>query len=382
MPAYSFREGFFPGGGFDSLRGDPKQRAVTGILVPPINAAGQKGGTSFLRINSVEEFEQALSVGVEIDVGVGLFGGSASFDYKSQCKVSKEATFVMVRITAINPYERLSEPKLDSEAWELLANKNYKRFKERFGDKWVSGQTTGLTFFGTVRIEASSKSKQEQIAADIEASYGFFASGSASIDSSTSMKSSDHRIEIIVQQSGGEIHLCDSIEKLFESARQALVDARQGKAAPFAVQVEDYAELKLPDDDASALDLEFARIQLKKMLQQMHDLETKANDIEFVFRNRGWFEDFTDSVLNDAADSISDEINRVREAANVCSRDPSKCRSIAVKHPQYALPKRRADAPPVVSPTPAVTDAGETPEWARLKDMNKLSNIANAFGKK
>jgi hypothetical protein len=355
MPAYSWREGFFPGGGFDSLRGDPKQKSVTGTIVPPENAAGQKGGTSFLRIDNSEEFDEAISVGVEIDVGIGLFGGGASFDYKKQCKVSSEATFVMVRVVAINPYERLAEPKLDQDAWDLLANNNSKRFRERFGDKWVSGQTTGVTFFGTVRIEASSREQQESIAAEVEASYGFFNSGEANVNFSSTMKSSDHRIEIIVQQNGGRIQLCDSVAGMFDSARQALLDARDGHGAPFAVQVEDYSELRLPNDDASGLDVEFARRTLEGLLRHLQTLETQANDISFVFQHKEWFEPFNAEPLNEAAAEIAEQMNAIRDAADVCSRDFKQCKAVVPEYPEFSLPARKAETiqnKPAPSPAP------------------------------
>jgi hypothetical protein len=377
MGSYAWRDDFFPGCGFDSLRGDPKQQAVIGKLVKPESAAGQKGGTSFIQVRSVEEFDRAISLGVDIDVGIGLFGGSAAFDYKNQCKVSTEATFVMIRVVAINPYERLAEPALTPAAWELLENKNTTRFKQQFGDTWVAGQTTGVTYFGTVRIEAASRAEQQSIAAQIEASYGFFNKGEADLHFDLSKHSQTSRIEIFVQQNGGEVALCTSVEELFTGARDALQKAREGKAAPFAVQVNKYNELKLPEDDDTGLDVEYAHKALTRYLSDLQSLETRLNSIRYVFDHANWYVPFDPGPLNEAMAQIAEQMNKIREAADVCVKDAKSCIVITPEFPAYTIPQRLADAGQGSSPEGVHTTILSSGEMARQLGEETLDFQSN-----
>src|SRR5262249_6461807 len=145
--------------------------------------AGQSGDSNFLLVQSSDDYDQALDINAEAGGGFGLFAAHGKFSFKQRCKVSSQATFCVIRVRATHPYQQLVDPKLSTDAWELLANRNEKRFRERFGDLFISGQFTGVEFYGVARIEAKTVERQLDIAASIQASYGLVVGGQADTSS-------------------------------------------------------------------------------------------------------------------------------------------------------------------------------------------------------
>lgn len=333
------------GKGYDNLRGEAKQQAVLGTGAAPVNAAGQTGGSNMILTQTSEDFDQAIGIDVDASAQVGLFGGGAKFGFKQRCKVSSQATFCIVSVLARNAYEQIPNPALSPEAWELLENRNTKRFRERFGDLFVSGRFVGVEFYGVVRIEASDVQKQLDIATKVQASYGFFAKGEVNVNFSESMQSSSQRIEIHTYQTGGSVQFCNSLQDMFALAQAALDEGRNGRGYPFAVMVDRYDELKLPNDNASLVEIEAARRALKRLAEHTKALTKMQNDINFVLRNQAWFESPDVARLNAASQQITREINTIVDQADLCSRDFDQCRDYAPTYPEFAMPPRKAGPP-------------------------------------
>ncbi len=346
MELINWTPGMRIGAGYDVVRGDEKQEAVTGSIEKPVNAAGQQGEMSFVMATSSDEVDKALDISASIKVGVGPFGGSAKMKFHESCKVSNRATFCVISVHATNAYEQLVKPKLSAEADALLRAGNKDRFRERFGDSFVSGQFTGIEFHGVVRIEASEEKRQKEIAGEVQASYGFMASGKASVDFKEKMSSESHRIEIMIYQSGGEISLCTSLQEMMNAARKALDDGRNGKGYPFQVTVDPYAELELPNDSASLIDTEMAARSVKTAMAYIADLRTVLNDIDFVRRNPTWYENVDMAALNRDAQLVNTEINRLWEAADLCSKHFDRCVAAVPNYPGFVPPKPKDGAPP------------------------------------
>lgn len=347
MELINWAPGLRVGAGYDIVRGEEKQEAVVGTIERPINAAGQQGEMSFVLATNSDEVDKALDINASINVGVGPFSGSAKMKFHESCKVSNQATFCVISVNATNAFEQLVSPKLTPEALVLLAAGKKDRFRERFGDSFVSGQFSGIEFHGVVRIEASQVERQKQIAGEIQASYGFMASGKASVDFKEKMSSSSHRIEIMVYQSGGEVSICTSVEEMMAAARKALEDGRNGKAYPFQVTLDPFSELELPNDSASLIDTEMASKAVKAAMAYIADLRSLLNDIDYVRRNREWYkkEQFNMNALNDQAALVTSEINRLWQAADMCSKHFDRCEMAVPKYPDFVEPERIEGVP-------------------------------------
>jgi hypothetical protein len=344
MSEVSWCAGIIPGNGYDEVRGEPKDSiAVTGTLDPPQNAAGQEGEFSLLMIQSEEDYDSSLGINADLGGGAGLFNASGKFEFKKRCKVSSQASFCVIRVVAKNAYEHLTSPKLTGDAWELLEQKKADRFRARFGDRYVSGQFSGVEFYGAIRIEAHTIQRSQEIAAKIQASYGFLANGSAGTSINESMASANHQIEVLYYQKGGQIKKCTSLTELFSIVEKVLDDSRTDKAYPFSVTTSPYDELKLPNDDASFVKIEAAKRNLKKLSKHMWALQIMQNDIDFVLRNQSWFV-CTNAIienLNNTNKLISAELNTIVDKADICSRDFNECSDYSPTYPVLNLPPRK-----------------------------------------
>ncbi|WP_156458113.1 hypothetical protein [Sphingomonas sp. Leaf412] len=345
MGNVSWSEGLRVGAGYDVVRGEAKQEAVVGELEVTQDAAGQSGDMTFIQTHTSEEVDKALEIDAEIKVGVGPFGGSAKMSFREKCKVSQEATFCIVSVTAYNAYQQLVRPRLSDEALELLSTGKRDRFRERFGDNFVSGQYVGAEYYGVVRIEAKTEARQTEIAGEVSASYGMMASGSASTNFKSGMSSAEHKIEIYTFQKGGSVNMCRSIEEMFGNAVRVLDETRAGRGYPFEVSIDPYTELKLPNDDASFIQTEMAERAIREYMRHTKELTKIANDIDFVRRNKDWFDNVDMEKLNAAAGLIADQVNKLSEHADVCSRDFAACQAFSPTYPDYPRWTRKPDAP-------------------------------------
>lgn len=343
MPTTAWLPNLVPGAGFDSLLGEAKQVGVTGQLELQTGAGGQDGDTSFRILQTSDEFDSELGISAEVQVGLGAFGGSAKFGFKERNKVSAQATFCVIRVYALNAYQRYAGPKLSDEAWKLLENNNKDRFRERFGDYYVSGQRTGVEFYGVIRIEAESVEEQKNIATAIQGSYGAAVRGQGSVSYNENMRSSRHEIEASTFQKGGRVALAVTLDELIAQARSALEQSRTGEGFPFAMELDHYGELALPNDDAHPLDVAAARENVASMATHSQELKRMRNEIDFVLRHQGWFIRPDARTLNDTVSNINKELDELHKRAKICATKFAECTFYSPNYPEVILPERRAD---------------------------------------
>jgi hypothetical protein len=346
MPTTNWMPDLVPGAGYDSLLGEARQEGVAGQLAVQGESAGQEGDTSFRILETADEFDSELGISSELRVGFGAFGGNAKFGFKERNKVSTQATFCVIRVFALNAYQRLKQPKLTPDAWDLLKDDNKTRFRERFGDFYVSGQRTGLEFYGVIRIEAESVEQQKQIATSIQGSYGLAVSGQGSVNYNGNMKSSKHEIEASTFQKGGQVALAITLNELVAQARSALEQSRHGEGFPFTMELHHYTELALPRDDAHPLDVAAARENIETMATHTQEFKRMRNEIDFVLRHQGWFVEPNVALLNDINRKISNELNELLKRAKICATDFAACQYYAPTYPELILPLRKAGVTP------------------------------------
>lgn len=371
MSKMTWSQGLTFGAGYDTVNGTAMQVGVKGEKAVP-EAGGQEGDTALLLIPATEDFETALGINANVEGMAGLFGGSAKFDFKQRSKVSNQATFCMLRVFALNAYQQLLHPAFTDEAIDLMIKQGKERFRQRFGDQFVSGLYTGVEFYGSIRIESESIEKQLDIASDIQASYGLVASGKAGIDINEKYKGTKFEKSILTYQKGGQVNVCDTLEELFVLAQDALNRGRAGEAYPFGVELTPYSQLAMPDDKASYVDVQFARSVVKRLAAHMQALQSMGNDIDFVLRNQGWFEGVKVAELNTANAAISGEINTVKEKAEIAALYVDKAQDYAPNYPVFEMPVRKAGAPlPPQGQQPAIPNFEPPKPGGRFPDVIK-----------
>lgn len=350
---------YFPGmeigKGFDTISEDMKiTPAVRGKISPPDNAAGQSGIFNCSIIRNTQEFEEALDVNVSVGGGFGPFRASAKTKYKNKCKVSSEAIFVVVGFNVLNAFESFDDVELTQEAVELLQLNKNQRFKERFGNRFISGRFTGGEYYATIRIESDSYERQESLALEMQAKFGSFFDAKASVAESSKISASRSEINILTYQTGGTIEPVFSIKELLEHSVEVSQQILKGRAVPLSFTLEDYSELERPNDDVSIFD-EYQQTQVKhKLTQHYKDLLELQEDIDYVLRNQEFYQinSAIISDLNRDNQLISKGLNEISDRMTACIKDPLKCEQFTPTYPKVDIPPRKKKPTTATKPKP------------------------------
>jgi hypothetical protein len=292
-------------------------------------------------VNDAEAFEDSLGINTSISGGWGPFGASAKAEFKKKCKVSRQATFCVLRFSAVNAFRTFTdEVRLSADADELIRLGDMKRFGEVYGDRFLSGGFDGGEFYGAIRIESEAVERQTEIAVQVKASFGLF-KASGKVDSTTAAQLAKERIEINVLQMGGDIVPVFSLQELFDQARTVAHDVAHGKAVPISFTVEPYDALHLPGDNVSVVQAQHAKEVMRKLGEHYNALLELQNDIDFVLRNQDFFVNPKIDNLNKANQQITKALNKIVAQADACARDFSQCELFTPNIPEIDLPERK-----------------------------------------
>jgi hypothetical protein len=335
--------GILLGMGVDSATLELKQIGVAGQHFVDPAAKGQNTDFQFSMAKGSKEFDRNLEVVAGVSANVGIFGGSSKASYKERCKISKKATFAMVRDATVNPPRHILGPKLTDEASDLLSFLPPKtdRFDQRFGNVYTERITDGGFFFATVRIEAASEERQHEIGVEISAKLGAFRA-SGSVKQGETSATSEENVEIFVFTAGGNPKPVFSLEDMLSEAQKAQQDITSGLAVPLSVSLNSYSELKLPDDEISFVQKQVAEVVMKELGESFNAHLERKNDIEFIQKHPSWFEPFKAEFLQKQLERVNRNLNTIAEAADSCVRE-MKCKfPVDVGLPAEPLPERKS----------------------------------------
>jgi hypothetical protein len=326
------------GAGFDLMAHEARQPAVTGIVNNPMPEDIQQGEFKFLRIDSTEAFDHALNIGTGPTGQSTLVPSGRKLEFQRHFRFSLQATYCVLRVLGLNAYQTLQAPRLTQDARNLLKNGNKRAFREQFGDGFLSGQLTGVEFFGVIRIEANTIERQRELAAQLQASCELD-KAVVSTAFKEKLSNAEHRITMAAYQRGGLVSVCESPEDLVAMANDALDDWRHQKGYPFATEVDPY--YASPENPSAFLNIEPARQCLVSLAQHAQHLETMLNDIDFVTRNPQWFEKANIHELQLARKAVCNELGKITEHAKRTTADPGDPQDYLPNYPQLEIPPRK-----------------------------------------
>ena len=199
------RDGYDIGIGVASATGSPMALGTTGAVTAPQVGTGGSGSFTFRRIDTNDELETELGVSADVSAGVGLFSGSASFDFSKQCKIQSSSLTVLVAARETFAFQQMDSPELTAAAAKLVAEGKKAQFSEQFGEYFVRGISTGGRFIGVVRIDTKSKQSKSDVDLALSASYGLTMSADVRVKLTETLKSANARIEAFYTFDGGEV---------------------------------------------------------------------------------------------------------------------------------------------------------------------------------
>jgi hypothetical protein len=257
-----YQEGYTFGVGVNSATGDRREFGATGT--PEKMQGGLIGGDgsfSMLKIQETSDLETHLGISADASGGIGLFSGSARFNFARDCKIQNNSIILLLKCTKSFGYMQIVKADLDPAAAQLVANGQVDLFMERFGDCFVGGVESGGQFFGVIRIDASTEQAVQDISLALSGSYGTFNSDvSGSLKTAT--MNTHSKVSSFLYYEGGNVKTSvDTPEDLFK-AKLEWEDSVLNAAKPYAVQLLPWILANGPNPP-NAADLEHQRDVLK-----------------------------------------------------------------------------------------------------------------------
>ena len=353
-----FINGMKVGLGYNKLDGSVMPSlAIRGTTLTALQGAGGQMVTSdCVTITDVQSLRKALSV--DVDAGGSYLGVSASakVSYVNECDFSSYSTYVLVRVSVRNAFESVDAPAFTDEALELIRNNKPDRFRQRFGDCFISGVQKGGEYFAIYQISGSSESERESLSLDVHAAYnGVVASAELNVKIRNKTESSQSHLSVnlhVLRQ--GTISETDlTLEDVMKTARAFPLNVSGDKSYAYSVMLADFSSLANPSDSYNFYDTQHQQDVLADLAKQRLEFFTLKNDLSYILRNIEDFENEDGTPADRTALTITlgqvvQALNAIDSGSSQCARDAQKCQFAPFEIGSYSLPKVKAGAQPPI----------------------------------
>jgi hypothetical protein len=268
-----FRSGYDYLCGVDMLTGDVKGFAFDSGT--PTKIAGAEGGGGKMTLTKCEssaEVSKSLNIDAKVSVRFGLFGAEGKFNFASESNINSYSVFVTAYGSYKAPIQQVARPVYDPTAQALMKQADASNeFRKAYDDGFVRALQTGGEYCALLEITTTDEQNKQDIFASLEASYGFSASGEASVKTSLTEKFKSSHINLTKMQEGGVISVVklDGAQAIIDDISNFFVDAQNTpKLVPYEVMCVPYETVPFPGKP-SALDYRFAAEALDMLLEHL-----------------------------------------------------------------------------------------------------------------
>ena len=335
--------------GLNLLTGEPLQEGVTGNITTVRTARGQTVESKLLRVDRLSTLHKSLGIDIEASGGYMTFSADAKVSFADSCSFNEFSTYVLISIRAQDAFERLDDPVLTEEALTLLRNNRTDRFRERFGDAFISGIGKGGEYFAVFQISGAKEEEKEDLAVSVNAAFqGLLGSAELSTRINTKIQESSSYLDVKVftfQRGGEDTSQDQTIEQILNKARMFAPSVAGEFAVPYTVLPMSYRTLNLPDDSQQFVDIENQREVIRKNWQVRNQLLVLRNNIEYILfslaNSRDEFEKADSEQLTEWYDKLSERIEAITRSTSKCARNPEDCRLARFDISNITLPKQK-----------------------------------------
>jgi hypothetical protein len=364
MKSIPYHDGMKVRLGYDQLTGDiSPSEAVTGSLSTVPTAMGNRVTFECITADDSESLHKALDVSVEAQGAYMGFSANAKVDYASECDSSSFSSYVIVKCTVENAMQTLDNPQFVDDAKELILNANSERFRQRFGDYFISGIKTGGQYYGIYQIISTSESDRENIKVAVRAAYktiGASAQLDAAVQTATSHSKNHTEVNIHVFREGSLKAISIEPAQIIEDARNFPDEVEGENAFPYSVILQSYTGLKSPNDAYNYIDTQVQQDALLEMSRRRFTLKALYDDLGFVVKHPDDFQmaDGSDVNVDEIVakrNEVATLLNALDQRAKACLRDATQCGFEATSALEsYPVPKLRPgrDKPRALYPVP------------------------------
>jgi hypothetical protein len=382
-----YREGIDYAMGIDRLTGEVLGRGVDpGAITSPSGTGGGTAAYSFSLIQSYEELQKSIDIGVEASGRYGLFSAEGKFKFVDQVKFNTHSTFLLARVVVENAFRQCIDASLSTAASKLLTDNKTDLFRQRYGDSFVRGIKDGGEYFALISVTSSSLDEQRHIGVSLRAQYqGLIAGGEVDVEIDEDTKSMIGRSELTIftfQRGGVDEGLgftSDNAEVL-QRLKGFPAIARKNPA-PYFAQTAEYNVLDLPPGP-NPVDVQNQREVVDDCMRTRLKLLTIKNDLEFILMHPDYFEEPPNSgKLSEWISSITEQTNLVTQAASRAIDSPSDAAFYPLMLPaDLDLPTRKthSSGSAIIYRDPHFTGTSQQlPMGARIDDAKGRLLIGN-----
>ena len=330
-----FVNGMKVGLGFDLLTGNPSSDLVIQDprTSPPQTGGGQIVTTTFRLVQEMDSLQEALGLSATVSGGYAGFTATAKMQFAKQCAVTQYCLYAVLAVEVINSCESVDGPVLVQDATDLLAAGQMGRFRERFGNRYISGLKTGGEYYAVYRVQSFDEAERTSVAAQISASFhnpALLASLDATIEASKSTSRNELDVNVFVYSAGGISETETALAQMIEKAHTFPTLVSGGQATPYQVLLDEYGGLKLPGDNLNFVDQEQQTECLLFNSRLLGEFTTLVNDIDFIRQHLDRFHNPDgsppdDAVLQQARQQCLAIVDQLTRALSDCTRDATVC---------------------------------------------------------
>jgi len=284
-------------------------------------------------VQDVDALQEALGLSASVAGGYAGFQGTAKVNFSKQCSVTQYCLYVVLSVEVINSCVSIDSPALVPDAVELLRAGNTTRFRERFGNRYISGLKTGGEYYAVYRVQSFDQQERSNIAAKISASFHnplLSSSLNTEIESSKSTSLNNLNVSVFVFSAGGVSTTETALAEMIEKAHSFPALVAGPNAIPYQVILDEYSGLDLPGDQLNFFDVEHQTETLLFNSRLLNGFETLVNDIDFIRRHSDRFHNPDgsppdDSVLQTARRSCLEAVDELQQSISACQKNANAC---------------------------------------------------------
>jgi hypothetical protein len=330
-----FVTGMKVGLGFDLLTGLPTSdpAVIPKSITFPQRGGGQTVTTTFRLVQEMDTLQETLGLSAAVSGGYAGFAGTAKMQFAQQCAVTQYCLYAVLSVEVINSCQSIDEPKLTQEGTDLLTVPDVKRFRERFGNRYISGLKTGGEYYAVYRVQSFDKDERTSVAAQISASFHnpvLSATLNADIESSKSNSTNELDVNVFVYSAGGVSETETELSEMIEKAHTFPTLVAGDRATSYQVILDEYTGLELPGDHLNFFDVEHQTECLLFNSRILNEFNMLINDIDFIRQHMDRFHNLDgsppdDQAMQDARKSCVSIVDALQTSIKTCSKDATVC---------------------------------------------------------
>lgn len=330
-----FVSGMKVGLGFDLLTGSPSSDRViqNPQTSPPQTGGGQTVTTTFRLVQETNSLQEALGLSAAVSGSYAGFSATAKMQFANQCAVTQYCLYAVLAVEVINSCVTVDAPALVPDATNLLTTGKTDHFRERFGNRYISGLKSGGEYYAVYRVQSFDEQERTDVAAQISASFhnpALRANLNAAVESMKSTSRNELNVNVFVYSAGGISETETALSEMIEKAHKFPTLVSGGQAIPYQVLLDEYNGLKLPGDNLNFFDQEQQTECLLFNSRLLNDFTTLVNDIDFIRKHLDRFHNADGSPPDDVALQQARQqclaiVDQLTRAISDCTRDASTC---------------------------------------------------------